>query len=67
MRLRVVRPLRTRSVVASFVETAVAMVTTVAVTVLFFALVAFPESVHAHTALDTAYVAACTGPAALTA
>ena len=67
MRLRFAYPFRWRCTVATTVETAVAMVTTMLVTVFFLALVAFPETVYAHTARDTADVAPCTGSSALTA
>ncbi len=65
MRYKVIRPFKNRSVVSSIVETAVAMVTTVFVTVFFLALVVFPEAVYAHTARDTAFVDPSTNSTAL--
>ena len=60
MRLRVANPFRWRSTVATSVETAVAMVTTMLVAVFLVIMVVYPEPLHAN-------VAHCTDSAMLTA
>jgi hypothetical protein len=60
MRLRDANPLRWRCTVATAVETAVAMVTTMLVTVFLVAIVVYPEPLHAAPARDTADAARCT-------
>ena len=67
MRLRVVNPFRWRCTVATTVETAVAIITTVLVSVFLVAIIVYPEPLHAETARDTACVAQCTDLAVLTA
>ena len=67
MRFRLVNPFKWRCTVATTIETAVAMVTTMLVTVFFVALVAFPEAAYAQTERDSAAVAPCTDTAAFTA
>jgi hypothetical protein len=67
MRLRVANPFRWRCTVATTVETAVAMVTTMLVGVFLVAMVVYPEPLHAETARDTAHVAPCTDSVVLTA
>ena len=67
MRLKDVNPLKWRPAVATTVETVVAMVTTVLVTVFLVAVVVYPEPLHAETARNTAEVAPCTDSATLTA
>ena len=59
MRFRFANPLKWRSTVATTVETAVAMVTTMLVSVFFLAIVVFPEAVYAQTARNTSDVAQC--------
>jgi len=64
MRLRDVNPLKWRCTVATSVETAVAMVTTMLVTVFLVSIVVYPAPLHAETSRD---VAQCTDSAVLTA
>jgi len=67
MRFRIANPLKWRCRVATSVETAVAMVTTMLVTVFFLALVAVPEAVYVQTAWNTPDVARVTAPAVIIA
>ena len=57
LRLRVANPFKWRCTVATTVETAVAMVTTMLVAVFLVAIVVYPEPLHAQTARDTEGVA----------
>jgi len=67
MMLRVANPLRWRCTVATTVETAVAMVTTMLVCVFLVIMVVYPEPLHAKTMRDTACVAQCKDSVVLTA
>ena len=67
MRFRIANPFKWRSTVATTVETAVAMVTTMLVTVFFLALVAVPEAVYVQTAWNTPDVARATASAVIIA
>ena len=67
MRFGIANPFRWRCTVATTVETAVAMVTTVLVTVFFLALVAVPEAVYVQTAWNTPDVARAAASAVIIA
>jgi len=67
MRFRIANPFKWRCIVATTVETAVAMVTTMLVTVFFLALVAVPEAVYVQTARNIPGVAQATASAMIIA
>ena len=67
MRFRIANPFKWRCTVATTVETAVAMVTTMLVTVFFLALVAVPEAVYVQTAWKTPGIVQTTASAMIIA